>query len=310
MAEPTHALNPTGAQWVIGHGRHTAVVCEVGATLRSYSFDGQPVLDGFGPSEWSHGGRGQVLAPWPNRLGDGLYVFGDEAIQAPLNEPERATAIHGLVRWLPFKLESAHQNTLTASCRLFPSPGYPFSVRLELHYHLGRQGLSVLVRASNTGERPAPFGVGFHPYLTVGTPSVDSALLRLPASERLVADDRGLPTGERKTVEGTEFDFLTGRPIGPTHLDTAYTGLLRGQDGLARAELADPGAARVIEVWMDERFKYLMCFTGDTLGETERRRAVALEPMTCPPDAFRSGVDLLVLEPGQRFEGSWGITPR
>jgi aldose 1-epimerase len=29
--------------------------------------------------------------------------------------------------------------------------------------------------------------------------------------------------------------------------------------------------------------------------------------MTCPPDAFRSGRDLVVLEPGQTWRGTWGI---
>jgi aldose 1-epimerase len=31
--------------------------------------------------------------------------------------------------------------------------------------------------------------------------------------------------------------------------------------------------------------------------------------MTCPPDAFRSGRDLVVLEPGETWQGAWGISP-
>ena len=80
---PAETTAATGDQWVIGHGHQRAVVTEVGATLRSFTVGDRPVVDGFGPEEWSHGGRGQVLAPWPNRLGDGAYRFGDVSAQAP-----------------------------------------------------------------------------------------------------------------------------------------------------------------------------------------------------------------------------------
>lgn len=307
---------PTGQQWTIGHGRQEVVVTEVGATLRSYTVGSMEVIDGFDVSEWSHGGRGQVLAPWPNRLGDGRYRFGDVEGRAAWDEPERRNAIHGLVRWLPWGLEAHAQNVLTASCRLHPSPGYPFTLDLSLTYRLGREGLSVAAEARNPGSEPAPFGIGFHPYVTVGQ-QVDTAYLRVPATEHLVVDDRGLPTGERRAVAGSPLDFTSRRALGSLCLDTAFTGLLRdshgpldGADGVARAILADGSGSRSVEVWCDGAFGYLMCYTGDTLVPIDRRRrAVAIEPMSCPPDALRSGHDLAVIEPGGTWRGSWGITP-
>src|SRR5271165_360316 len=131
-ADPrTSSPLPTGQQWRIGHGRQEVVVTEVGATLRSYVVDGLAVLDGFGPREWSHGGRGQVLAPWPNRLGDGRYTFGGISAQAPLNEPEAGNAIHGLVRWMPWRVEAHAQNVVMLACTLFPTPAYPFLLELR-----------------------------------------------------------------------------------------------------------------------------------------------------------------------------------
>ncbi len=53
-----------------------------------------------------------------------------------------------------------------------------------------------------------------------------------------------------------------------------------------------------------------MVFSGDTLEPAQRRTALAVEPMSCPPDAFRSGTDLVALHPGGRWTGSWGITHR
>jgi galactose mutarotase-like enzyme len=315
MSGPRHpptrtagAASPTGDQWVIAHGKQEAIVTEVGATLRSYRQGDWAVLDGFGADEWAQGGRGQVLAPWPNRLGDGRYKFGGRTLQAALDEPERANAIHGTVRWLPWRLDGHLQNVVALVCAIHPTPGYPYSISLRVEYRLARDGLTVSSVATNTGTETAPFGLGFHPYVRAGSGSIDTSVLRLPASERLVLDDRGLPTGDVRPVAGTEFDFTRGRIIGATRLDTAYRALERDAGGLAWSTLEDAESSRVVAQWVDERFSHLMCYTGDMLAsENERRRAVAIEPMTCAPDALRSGGGLIVLEPGQQWEGTWGL---
>jgi aldose 1-epimerase len=306
---PAETTAATGDQWVIGHGHQRAVITEVGATLRSFTVGDRAVLDGFGPSEWSQGGRGQVLAPWPNRLGDGTYSFEGAEAQAPLNEPSRGNAIHGLVRWMPWQMVSRAQNRVSMTCDLHPSPGYPFTLRLTIEYRLGRDGLTVLSDAQNLGPTDLPFGLGFHPYLTVGSPTVDLTRLRVPAKERLISDDRGLPTG-RAPVAATEFDFNQGRLIGVTRLDTCFTDLQRGPDGRACVELDHPDGQGGVTLWADDRFAYVMVYTGDKLGSEQRRTALAVEPMTCPPDALRSGTDLVVLHPEGRWTGSWGINPR
>jgi galactose mutarotase-like enzyme len=41
-----------------------------------------------------------------------------------------------------------------------------------------------------------------------------------------------------------------------------------------------------------------------------KRRALAIEPMTCPPNAFRSGEALVTLEPGESHTAAWGLQPR
>jgi galactose mutarotase-like enzyme len=306
---PAETTAATGDQWVIGHGHQRAVITEVGATLRAFTIDDRPVIDGFGPEEWSHGGRGQVLAPWPNRLGDGQYTFQEVSSQAPLNEPALNNAIHGLVRWVPWTMVGRAQNRLSMACELHPSPAYPYYLRLTIEYRLGRDGLTVVTDADNLGPNDLPFGIGFHPYLAVGTSSVDSVRLKVPAEERLLSNDRGLPTANVSVV-ATEFDFSEGRLIGVTKLDTAYSGLRRDPDGRVRVEVDHPDGECGVTLWADERFGHLMVFTGDTLGPEHRRTSVAVEPMSCPPDAFRSGNDLTVLRPGGRWTGSWGLSPR
>jgi aldose 1-epimerase len=300
---------PSGEQYAIGHGHQQAVVTEVGASLRSYRVADMSVIDGYETHEMCSGGRGQVLAPWPNRLGDGRYVFDACHVQAALDEPAHRNAIHGLVRWLPWQLESRAQNVVALACVLHPQPGYPWRLALRVEYRLGRDGLTVNTTVTNADARPAPFGLGFHPYVTVDTDTIDLARLTVPARRRLVTDQRGLPV-DHVTVSGTEYDFASGRVIGASRLDTAYSELRRDGDGVARVEIDDPIGGRAVTLWMDERFRYVMVFTGDTLAADRRRRSIAIEPMTCPPDALRSGTDLVRLEPGVTWGASWGITAR
>jgi len=306
---PAETTSATGDQWVIGHGHQRAIVTEVGATLRAFTVGDRQVIDGFGPDQWSHGGRGQVLAPWPNRLGGGAYRFGDISAQAPINEVAGDNAIHGLVRWLNWRMIGRAQNRVSLQCDLRPSPAYPFALRLEVEYRLGREGLSVTTDAQNIGDVDLPFGLGFHPYLTVGTTTVDQSRLRVPAQRRLVTDERGLPTGS-VAVAGSEYDFTGGRPVGVTRLDTAFCDLARDGDGRVRIDLDHPDGVAGVTLWADDRFGHVMIYSGDTLPEGERRTALAVEPMTCPPDAFRTGTDVTTLRPGARWTGIWGITPR
>jgi len=305
----TETPAPSGVQYDIGHGRHQLVVTEVGATIRSYTVGGRAVLDGFDVDDLCDSGRGQVLAPWPNRLGDGRYSYEGREGRAALDEPDRHNAIHGLVRWAPWQVVSRAQNVLALGCTLQPQPGYPWRVALALEYRLGRDGLTVSSSATNLDRTPAPFGIGFHPYLTLSAP-IDATSLAIPARRRLVTDDRGLPTGGT-AVSGSEFDFTAPRWIGDTVLDTAFTDFRRDADGMARVELDDTAGGRGVTIWMDGHFGYVMVFTGDTLEPASRRRAsIAVEPMSCPPDAFRTGVDLVRLEPGASWSGRWGISPR
>ena len=299
---------PTGAQHVLCHGDQKATVVQVGGGLREYEVAGFPVLDGFGEDEMASSGRGQVLQPWPNRLAGGRYEFAGETLQVALSEPHKHNAIHGLVRWSSWELLEAGAARARLGHVLWPQAGYPFTLALELEYEVSDAGLRVTMRAENVGRRPAPYGAGMHPYVRADLAGIDGAVLRLQAEQWLEADERQVPTGRLLSVAGTPYDFREPRALGRTRIDTAFTGLARDPGGMARAELRSRDGGRVVTVWMDGHFDYVMVFTGDTLAEDERRRGLGVEPMTCAPDAFHSGLGLLVLEPGERVSGSWGIS--
>jgi aldose 1-epimerase len=300
----------SGRQFELRRGRQRAVVVEVGGGLREYEVNGQPVLDGYPLHHMADGGRGQPLLPWPNRLADGRYEFGGQTHQLPIDEVERGNALHGLTRWLGWNLAEQALDRARLELILHPRPGYPFALRLSIVYSLTDAGLNVRTTARNIGGDRLPFGAGFHPYFTVGTPFVDSATLRISARSSLELDaERRLPTGRLQPVAGSENDFREARPIGASVLDACLTDLHREPDGRAQVVLADPGSGKAVAVWMEERFRYVQIFSGDTLLPERRRRGLAIEPMTCPPDAFRTRTDLIVLEPDEAVSLEWGILP-
>jgi aldose 1-epimerase len=258
-------IAPSGEQHVLAFGDQRAAVVEVGGGLRAYSVGAREILDGYAEDEMCKSGRGQVLAPWPNRIEGGVYTFDGVDYGLALTEPAAGNAIHGLVRWAGWSLLERDEARVAMGYLLHPQPGYPFTVRLRVEYALGADGLSVLTTAVNEGDRTCPFGVGHHPYIAAPTGRVDDLTLD------------GEPMGDRVLDD-------------PQRMDAPW-----------RLRIDD------VTVWADEQWKHVQLFTGDPLPDVNRR-ALAVEPMTCPPNAFRSGVDIIRLEPGERFSGTWGIS--
>jgi aldose 1-epimerase len=295
---------PSGEQHVISGAGYRAVVTECGAGLRALEYDGQPLVAGFPEHQQATAGRGQLLLPWPNRVADGRYAFEGRDLQLPLSEVARGHASHGLTRWASWRSLEQTEDSVLLGYRLMSQPGYPWSLDLTARYAVAVDGLSVTVTARNLADQVAPFAAGAHPYLTAGEPGLDSWRLTLAAEKALAVDDRLIPTG-RVAVAGTALDFNDGRPIGDTALDTAYTGLARDEDGIASVHLA--GTRGGVTLWMDEHHRWVQLFT----GPAGTREALAVEPMTAPPDAFNSGEDLIRLAPhgapGDAVTLTWGI---
>ena len=300
---------PSGEQIAIAHGDQRAVIAEVGATLRTYVKGGVSVVEGFAGEEVPTGARGQVLYPWPNRMGDGQWRFSDRDAVPTIDDGEHATAIHGLVRWRPFRIDAVNQNRCVLSMLLHPTPGYPFLSEISVAYHLGSLGLTVTTTVTNRDEVPIPFGVGFHPYLAVTTPTIEGAQLQVPAKAYVAVNERQLPTGEILPVVGHQLDFSAMKSVSGHELDVTFTELIRDDSGMASTVLVD-GSGGEIELSVDRNYPYIQVYTGDHLERGRRRTAVAVEPMTCPPDALRSGKDVVVLEPGQHWAGSWRLRRR
>lgn len=297
---------PSGTQWQLRSGSLEVVVVEVGGGLRSFTVDGQDIVDGYAEDELAPACAGQVLMPWPNRIRDGHYNFAGEEHQLALSEPPLHNAIHGLVRWLPWAASEVAADAVTLTCTLRAQSGYPWTLRLSTRWALDATGLTVTHEATNLSATPAPFGMGTHPYFVLPGVGIDQTVVAVPGRSRLLVDSRLLPIGAAK-VAGGEYDFTTPRRLGDQVLDTAFGDLPEGGSSVT---LSTVDGAASIEVWADERFRWWQVFTSQTLPVPRFRRAIAVEPMTCPPDAFHSGRDLITLGPAETWVGSWGVRPR
>jgi aldose 1-epimerase len=293
---------PSGEQYVVSAAGYRAVVTESGATLRALELDGRPLVAGFAEEQQATAGRGQLLLPWPNRVADGRYAFEGRDLQLPLTEVDRGHASHGLVRWAAWTVVAHDDSSVELRYRLMAQAGYPWTLDLTARYALSAEGLAVTVTARNLAAEPAPFAAGAHPYLRLDAGPVDGWELAVPAATALEVDARKIPVG-RGPVGGTDLDFRTSRVIGATVVDTAFTDLDRDDSG--RATVTTRTGDAVIEVWMDATHRWVQVYTADDLAEA--RSALAVEPMTAPPNALATGEDLLVLAPGELVTLSWGI---
>jgi aldose 1-epimerase len=301
----TRAEPPSGAQHELRHGTQRATVVDVGAAIRAYSVDGRDVLEPFDVVAMSDGGHGAVLVPWPNRLADGRYAFDGVEHRLALTEPATRCAIHGLLRWTSWTADRHDGASVTMTARLRPQPGYPFDLLVQVTYGVDDVGLTVTTRATNVGDRACPYGAGQHPYLSAGGGSLDDCEATIPARTRITTDpDRQLPTGT-EPVDGTTYDLRAGGPLKGLRLDDGFTDLVRDAEGVAHAGLTGPDG-RTGELWVGPGYTYLQAFTGETLAPNRRRTGLAMEPMTCPANAFNSGDGLQRLEPGQATSATWG----
>lgn len=297
----------TGQQIELRHGFYTAAIATVGASLRSLQYDGRNLVVPFGEAQLRPLYRGATLAPWPNRVTDGKYAFAGTEYQLPLNEVARGHALHGLVAWQDWHVVAQAASTAVLSTAVVAQEGYPFQVRLVMDLVLNDAGLSTTLTATNVGNSPAPYGAAPHPYLTAGDGIVDDWELLLPAATVLeVTADRLIPTGMVPVETIPLFDFRQSRKIADVKIDHAFTDLLRMDGGMAEVRLEVPGIGGTAMSW-DASCPWVQIHTADRPEAENNRIGLAVEPMTCPPDAFNSRQDLIVLAVGGSHSARWNI---
>lgn len=295
----------------------SAFVARRGATLVSLEqvVDGvvRQFVDGYRDGaelDTRPSSRSAIMAPFANRIDDARYAFENRMhdMQPGVESAQRAMR-HGFVRGVDFDAmaqhadeQGAHVTFATSVIRPGAFAGYPFAIDLSVTYSLDADGLSLHVSMRNVGDTTAPCFFGWHPYFRVGDTSVDTWELQVPAKALVRTSAEYIPLSEAEAYQPLDeaspsLDFRKAKPIGATHIDSAYAQLIFDADGRARTHLRDPASGVRIAMWQERGV--VLVFTADTVSR-DVRRSVALEPMESMANAFNRPdcVDTIRLEPG------------
>jgi aldose 1-epimerase len=232
-----------------------------------------------------------VLFPFPNRIRDGTFRYGDRRYQLPKNDSTGANAIHGWAPRHPWRVfgygadaSSAwiHGDFRVSTDAPAAAGLWPGDAVLSVVYRLSPDRLRIEMQVQNLGGESFPFGVGLHPYFRLSEDAdVSRYVLHVPARAVWCPAD-GLPTGERQPPPD-DLNWNRPRTIGGTVLDTVYgsLGVIREEPGglLLRATLGHVERPGRLEMWTTADFREAVLFT------PPHRKAVCLEPYTCVTDA-------------------------
>ena len=285
------------------NGNAFSVVPERGANVLDIRFSGESILDGFATPEeleaakW---GKSALLFPFPNRLDGGRYEWLGRRYEFPVNNAATGNAIHGFIRDVAFEVEYVflardEASILCSYAYGGERPCYPFPFALEIEFTIHDNGTFTLETACrNLHDQPIPVGFGWHPYFRLAG-KADRHLMQLPACEKVVIDDRMIPTGRREPFAA----FRRKTPVGDTILDNCFYNL----SPAASCLLALEGAGRRVTVKAARRrFPFFQVFT------PPHRESIALEPMSCNVNAFNNGEGLVALEPDKEWKGKIEIS--
>jgi aldose 1-epimerase len=274
----------------------SAVISTEGAALIGLSVS---KLDLIEPNTRDGLYAGKILAPWPNRIRDGKYSFNKKDYQLPVNEVSKNNSLHGLVANCQWEVILQDQSKVILQHLLNQPDIYPGKLQLQVSYEIIEQGVEISVLSENVGDISAPYGVSIHTYLVAGESVKNNELtLQIPADQFLEVDAERLLPIKLQPVTGSNFDFISLKKISNLFIDHAF----KYSSDYPRSILLLNAEGQGAEVIFDDQSNWIQIHTADRDLQGDSRMAVAIEPMTCPPDAFNSEIDLIVLEPGKKHE--------
>lgn len=275
------------------------------AAVRELTLDNSPLIQSYPEGEDAPFFAGHTLLPWPNRVSGGLWSFDGQTLSLPINDHEHRAALHGLLYSRVYDVREVASSAVVLTTTLEPSEGYPFTLQVAVRYALEDSGLRVTYDVTNAGTGVAPFAAGAHPFLRAGFRDLADMELVSPVQSYLVTDSTLIPAAEIDLEAGDALNLSEGRILSDITLDTAFR--VSGDAQGAVTRLSSP-SGHVTELWQDAAWGWVQIFLTRQFPAPEGALwALAVEPMTSPPNALATGDDLIKLAPAQTWSASWGI---
>jgi aldose 1-epimerase len=285
----------------------SASINAVGAALTGLVLGGHELIEKAPFESSKNFFYGVVMAPWSNRVRDGLWVNPEGvAQQLPINETSNNSALHGLVHDQEFNVIEKNEDSVVLALVISPTPGYLYEIELEVKYELTSEGLKVSHKAKNLSDEDAPFGIAYHPYLKFSPYKTRELTIVSGARTQAAQDNQQIPIGKKPTA-GTSNDFSKGKSVEGPNLDEQLNDIPQDSNGERVTKLLAPNGSG-IEIWQDASLEHLLIYTTDTYPAPDGEiTALAIEPSSSAANAFNSGEDLIWLSPRETSAASWGI---
>lgn len=285
------------------HGILLEIIQEFGAVINKLIINNSPFsfIQGYQSAEeltktHPYFSRSAKLFPFPNRLENGQYQFQQQTFTLPANFPWSKDAVHGLLYNQPFSILDTDANINYAEVTLRYQTenlcsGFPHSLLLNVIYRIDCDGvLTCITEITNTGDDALPYGDAWHPYFSLGC---DRNLIKLtmPPSQELILES-GLPTGSFQPFD----QFTNGAWLANTELNHCF------QFDLSRPivlSLEREDQLAFIRYQQDSSYPYIQLYTPNS------EPTLAIEPMTCPANAFNNQIGLKELSPNQTERFTW-----
>jgi len=286
-------------------GGATAVISRRAAALRSLTVGGVDIVEPTANTDPPPGLAGATLVPWPNRVEGARWNLDGEEQLLEVTEPEFGHANHGLLLDVDYDVTVVSEHEIELRAVVKDRPGYPFVLEVCVRYVLDESGITASYKVRNLSEGSAPFALGAHPYLRIGAETVAALKLTIAASRALDLDGGHIPRGEFDVAD-TAWDLRAGVIVEHIVPNATY-----GRLGLEESEVVHRLTSvdgRCVELRAHPKFGWVQIYVSRAFtGDNGPRTAIAIEPMTAPPNALRTGEGIVWLENGVDWEADWSL---
>jgi aldose 1-epimerase len=266
---------------------------EIGGSILGWTVGSQAILRrASADAIMARNGRGMAcfpLVPYSNRIAGGKFPLNGRTHDLALNFGDHPHSIHGIGWQHAWEVDEAGPAIARLALTHSGAANWPFAFRATQAFRLSEDALHVSMEIENLDARPAPAGLGLHPFF----PAAHRPVLHFAADSVWTNGADMLPTAQIAVPE--TWDHLAGRPVGSAALDNCFAAW-RGRADIAWAR---PGPLLSIEA--TELFRHLVVFT--PLGAN----FFCVEPVSHMNDALNrldiAGHGMHILEPGQSLQG-------
>jgi aldose 1-epimerase len=279
---------------VLNRGNTTARISTAGGSVLLLSVGDIPLLRPARDDAAAIDSGSYPLVPFGNRIRGNAFRFGGDVYRLSPNTNWDRHYLHG-EGWRDEWLVEERTDDSLSLTHAHDASRIPYAYTSRQRFSLTDSGMELRLSVTNLGERPMPFGLGWHPYF----PMTPQTTLHTRTGRMWTEEEGWLPGQPVALPE--ELDFSTPRGLPAHWVNNAF------EDWSGTAMVRWPERAASLRISADPIFSTMFLFVSDTaFDQSYARDFFALEPMSHLPDGHNLADlgGLTVLQPGETLAGT------